>query len=207
MPVRFEADVRGRGPLCFEEERPAGAARGVAGAPRRLDDYSAGAEIEQALRAQRRELEADFGIRLGQARQEAAQVLADLGERVRIEREGTQEELATHATQLALAIAERLVRDRIDRDPAVVERVLREAVAGLEEASDLQVRAHPVDAAHLRGLGEELAVLGIAEIVDDPRQRRGGCEIRRDERVWDATLVGQVRALQEAIEKALGAAS
>lgn len=188
------------GEFAGQDQPPAEAAEALA-----LDEYSPVPTLEDKIAEATAELEAQFEGRLEQARREDAAEIEALSKEVRADVERRAGDLARHASELALVLAERLVRDRIDRDPEVIVRVLHEAIAGIEEATELTVHAHPEDATNLRALGPQLEALGVIAVESDSQQRRGGCIVRRDRRAWDASLVAQLKALHEAIDRALEA--
>jgi flagellar biosynthesis/type III secretory pathway protein FliH len=67
----------------------------------------------------------------------------------------------------------------------------------------LRLTVNPADAAWLREQPELLARLRVVEVDEDRRIERGGCRIQSDQREWDATLRGQLSALEEAIVASL----
>jgi flagellar biosynthesis/type III secretory pathway protein FliH len=205
----FVPDVTGAVTTSFEPESVAVAQlpRETASTPRPLDHYRPGPSEEEMRSACRAEFEVEFRLRLAQERNADAQQLRALADAMKSEAAAREERLARQCVRLALDLAERLVRDRIDRDPETIERVVRDAVAQIDHVTDLTAHVHPADADLLRLHGESLREIGIAEIRPDPQQRRGGCRLECDERSWDASLVGQLARLSDALEEVLESAS
>lgn len=205
MTIEFIADVEIDPNAEFQPELPGRqpTASGTDPEIRSLDEVAPRPISPREVEELRASLEADFQRRLEQARMEMRAAVEQLGREVASERARSEEALAHEAAQLALVVAERLVRDRIDQDPTVVERALRDAIKGIEEAGELEVYAHPTDAAHLRTLGDALETLGVVAVHEDPAQRRGGCRLRRRTEAWDASLISQLTVLRETLDQVL----
>mgnify|MGYP006293003333 FL=1 len=173
--------------------------------PTPLDDYDP-TPTEEELRAMLQiEMRDELAAEIQRLRGEDAAAFQELAQSIRSAAEERLDTIARRAVELSMAVAERLVRDRIDRDPAVVERALREALASIDAASGVTVHAHPDDATYLRSQTELLSELGVEQVVDDPRQRRGGCLIDVGKAGWDLTVITQLASLQESIDRLLEA--
>ncbi len=168
-----------------------------------LDDYHPGPSEDEIRATCRAEMKAELEAELERQRSGDREAFGTLAEEIRRASESRLEAMAERAAELAFAVAERLIRDRVERDPTVVERALREVIGGIEASNGLTVHVHPEDAAYLRSQSETLDELGIERVVDDPRQRRGGCRVDDGSRGWDLAVVTQLTRLQETIDTAL----
>ena len=204
-PAVFVADVMDLRPPEFVPEgmvAPAAMRRQTEEAMG-LDEFREGPTPEQIREECEREFEAEFRRKLAEERAADRQQLETLARVLREDGEARQERLARKCMQLAMAVAERVVRDRIDRDPETIERVLRDAVSGIDAVGALVVFVHEADAAYLRAHEELLEEIGVIDVRVDPQQRRGGCRIELDESAWDASVIGQLGRLHEAIARVL----
>lgn len=168
-----------------------------------LEDYHPGPSEDEIRATCRAEMKAELEAELERQRSGDREAFGTLAEEIRRASESRLDAMAERAAELAFAVAERLIRDRVDRDPTVVERALREVIGGIEGSNGLTVHVHPEDAAYLRSQSETLDELGIEQVVDDPRQRRGGCRVDDGSRGWDLAVVTQLTRLQETIDTAL----
>lgn len=168
-----------------------------------IDAYRPGPSEDEIRQACRLDFEAEFARRLVQERAADAATLRAVSEALQREAQAREDRLARQCVRLALTIAERLVHARIEHDTEVIERVVRDAVGQIDKVTDLVVFVHPADAAVLRSQAELLGELAIAEVREDPRQRRGGCRLESQDRSWDASLVGQLARMQDALEAIL----
>lgn len=201
----FVPDVQGVTSLGFELESVALAHDSTRheSRPKPIEDYRPGPTEEEIREACRAEFEVAFARRLAEARAADATQLRALADAVQKEGSAREDRLARQCVRLALSIAERLVRDRIEHDPSTIERVVRDAVGQIDKVTDLEVFVHPSDAAVLRANAELLAEIGIGEVREDVLQRRGGCRLESQDRSWDASLAGQLVRMQAALEAVL----
>lgn len=152
---------------------------------------------QEALRVVRSELQQDADERLKTA-------LAGLEEAVRL----TQQERSRHVRQcegqvvrLAVAIAEKLVRAELTRQPDIPLRLVREALELASGSQRLKLHFHPDDCVTLRdgigqltkGLNDDIQI----EIVSDADISRGGCVIRTESGVIDQQFEAQLARIQE----------
>lgn len=100
---------------------------------------------------------------------------------VALERERAS--LAARAVEVATALAERVVLDRVALDPALARRALEEALKALRGDAVL-VRVHPVDEAECRDAIAALAP--TATVVVDREVERGGVVVEGRVGVVDA---------------------
>ncbi len=123
------------------------------------------------------------------------------------ETQAVLEGVARSAADLALIVAERIVRREVVADPAIVARALEDLLLRLPASAPLTVTVHPDDAAWLDDQPDLRTRLRIAAVQPDRRITRGGALAVADRREWDATVNGQLATLAEAVEAALAGAS
>ncbi len=110
-------------------------------------------------------------------------------------------DMANACASLAVALAEKIIRQHIDRDHGVLTRAIETTLFSLGQSDQLTVTVSPADAAWLE---EETAVrenLQIGEVVADRRVEAGGCRITAGDREWDATLRGQLETLGKVVDE------
>lgn len=115
-------------------------------------------------------------------------------------------EMSASCARLAVDLAEKIVRARVEADPSVVARAVETALRSGEAAGELVVTVSPEDAAWLEGEEDLRRRLGIVRVVADRRVTRGGCMVAAGDREWNATLEGQLSTLGEVVEEWLATA-
>lgn len=143
-----------------------------------------------------------------EARARVEQILAQLQQVVQ-EAEQRRERALMQAeadvVQLALAVAEKVVRRQVESGPEVTRAVLRELLGqGLAGSpSRVRVRVHPEELALLEGEGRETAPAQVGPVqvewVADPRIRRGGCVVETDLGAIDADLNTRLGLVRQAL--------
>lgn len=106
--------------------------------------------------------------------------------------------------QLAVAIAEKLVRRQIETNSDVAPALIREALQLVTASARLRIRLNPADAENLGDFDKDVsnALAGIAdvEIVPDDSISPGGCLLETDHGRIDARLQTQLeRIFQELV--------
>jgi len=85
------------------------------------------------------------------------------------------------AIRVATAIAARVIRREVAHAPEITLDLVREALELAAGSSEVQLRMHPDDAAHLgphvEQLLSEIQRLGRVSLVADAAIRRGGCRV------------------------------
>lgn len=102
------------------------------------------------------------------------------------------------ALKLAVAIAEKVVRQTIAQVPEVVERTVRDALSLVDKAVQVQIRCNPEDLQYMRGTGrlqETTSSGGTVEWREDPEIERGGCIVSTERGLIDATIASQLREI------------
>jgi flagellar assembly protein FliH len=102
--------------------------------------------------------------------------LADAAQELEAHRRQLLDEMQQAAVELAVAIASRLVYDKIHASDYPVEALAREAVQRLGAKGPVVVRMHPDDVALLQQrLNGQLLCGGVVELVEDSAVPRGDC--------------------------------
>jgi flagellar biosynthesis/type III secretory pathway protein FliH len=153
-------------------------------------------QVEEEHRVERERLAND----LAQSQRDWQRALTEELERVGEER---RERFAREAVELALAVAQKIVRSAVELDPQVLVRAIESVLYKLEAGLRLIVTVNPGDAERLQAEPELAARLRIEEIKSDRRIEPGGCRIEAAEREWDATLKGQLEVLAEAVRESI----
>jgi flagellar assembly protein FliH len=114
----------------------------------------------------------------------------------------------TRATELALAVAEKIVAGALDVQPERVLDVVRGALRGMLDHGRVVVCVHPDDAELVRGAvegaGHGLGALGQVEVHEERRVARGGALVRTSEGEIDATAAAKLERARELIATELG---
>ena len=156
------------------------------------------AEAEQLLHSAREEaaaLRAEAEAVLAQARQEAEKA-----------RQQVVEEAAMDIVNLAVAVAERLVRAHLAMDPEVVVRVAKEALMAMGMSERAVLRVNPLDLAAVQGSMDALKTVApqVHEIVveDDPSVPEGSAVVSGQGGVADGRWSVQLDNMRSALERA-----
>jgi flagellar assembly protein FliH len=171
------------------------------------------AEAEAALlRAGARE----EGLREG--REEALAALAPALEALTQATEGVQasqfaraDRLETHAVDLALFLAEKVIGGALAVQPDLVVEAVRGALRGIVERERVTVLVHPEDLEMVRdamdGLRASLGGIEHCEVQAERRVSRGGAVVRTPDGDVDARVETKLVRAREVVEAALGNAS
>ena len=97
--------------------------------------------------------------------------------------------LADRTVQLAIAIAQQVIRSELATRPESILAVLRDAMGNMPGSdARLQIHVNPADAAILHAhMGDEMN-RNNWQAVEDPSMQRGGCRLVSNEGDVDATL-------------------
>jgi flagellar assembly protein FliH len=103
--------------------------------------------------------------------------------------------------QLAIAMAERLVRGELSRRPEIPQQWIREALELASSGQSITLRLHPADHEALGQLKEvlvsEFSNLAAADIVPDVRIAQGGCRVDTEFGYIDQQLATQLKRIEE----------
>ena len=144
-------------------------------------------EVEQ-LMEEARKTGFDAGYEEGTARGRVeAMKLHTLLESLDQALQGLDDDIAGNLLDLAVELAQQLVRHELKNVPGTTVEVLREALQQMPQ-NHAMVHLHPDDAALVREyLGEQLAHVGH-RLIEDEGITRGGCRIDASGSQLDATL-------------------
>jgi len=111
--------------------------------------------------------------------------------------------LARHTVDMAVIMAEKLVRREVETDRDILIRTLETVLYKAEAGVSLSVTMNPEDAAWFAESEEQRNRLRIKEIKEDRRVDRGGCLVKTDDLEWDATIQRQLAVLGETMSETL----
>jgi flagellar assembly protein FliH len=118
------------------------------------------------------------------------------------------ERLETHAVDLALYLAERVIGAAVAVDPGLVVEAVRGSLRGLVDRERVTVLVHPDDLALVRAaIGDLAAGLGgieHCEVQAERRVTRGGAIVRTPDGDVDARIETKLQRAREVVEAALG---
>jgi len=203
----FQPDVKSTGKGQFVPELPVHLIEIETedGGPESMEEFIAPPSEDEIRRAVEAELYEKMETDVENLRRQDELVFEELAFSLRDTLEVRLERMARRSVELAMAIAERIIRDRVEHDPEMVVRAVHDVLSRVENDTRATVTAHPDDASLLRSHPDLLADLGIETVLDDPRQARGGALIDVDRAGWDVSIVTQLRGLQEEIDRILEA--
>jgi flagellar assembly protein FliH/type III secretion protein L len=139
-----------------------------------------------------------------EGRQEGVAELAAAWIKLRAEESARDERDLDRTVELARAMAERLVGEALELDPAKIAAMARQTLASARQARHIAVRAHPADAEtlrmHLASLGLEQ---GTIEIHADQARTRGSLLLETDLGILDADLTIQLDRLARSLRDGL----
>ena len=105
------------------------------------------------------------------------------------------------AVHVAAAIAARILRRELTRQPEVALTLVREALELAAGSTQLRIHLHPDDHRALTGqvetLAKEMSSVGHAELIADPEITRGGCRVETRFGVIDQTFEAQLARIEE----------
>ncbi|MBC24546.1 MAG: hypothetical protein CMJ32_11630 [Phycisphaerae bacterium] len=184
-------DARAKADAIISEAHPTGHEQG------RRDGYEAGFNQgrEDALKSV-----AD------QARQELQSLQDSWKAQLELfaaDRERMSERAETDLIELALKIAAAVTRARVRQDPSLVIEQARGAIRLVMRASEIRAVVNPSDLPvldqHMESLIDVLDSTDGIELVTSDQVEPGGCIVRGDDTVIDATLQQQIDRIAEAL--------
>jgi flagellar assembly protein FliH len=143
---------------------------------------------------------------LSQARGDQAapadsQLLAELVQRIEQQRSEWLARWERNIVQLAVAIAQRVVRREVQAHPDLGIELVREALELAAGCAHLRLRLHPDDLAAfggpIRQLAQQLGRVTQAELVADASLERGECHVSTDHGEIDQRFATQLVRLTE----------
>ncbi len=108
---------------------------------------------------------------------------------------------------LVLTIARQVIKTEVAQNPEVIAHILQNALRRVTDKDHVRIRVSLADAAHVRGMREDLVNLmdGVKnlEIVDDRRIGQGGCVVETNAGTIDAKIETQLDEVERALTHAL----
>ncbi len=101
--------------------------------------------------------------------------------------------------QLAMAMAERIVRRSIEVDRTILLTMARAAIERLGTTTAATIHLNPIDYDAIRLARPEALSGGGVEVLADPQVARGGCLVKSVAGVIDAGIDTQLRELSRAL--------
>jgi flagellar biosynthesis/type III secretory pathway protein FliH len=160
-------------------------------------------ELQDEFNTRAAEMQAEYTRRLTEARAEFTDSLTSWRNHWTDQQERRMRNLAENARDMAVLMAEKIIRKRTDHDRDMLLRTLETALFKIQAESDVTVLVHPDDAFWLEMDEEVRGRLRIGAVVSDRRVDRGGCRIKAGASEWDATVNSQLATLAELLKDAL----
>ena len=108
---------------------------------------------------------------------------------------------ARQAVHLAVAIAGRICRKELTRQPDITPQLVREALEMAGNTGRVRLLLNPDDHSALgrqiERVAGEAARLGTTELVADPRISRGGCRVETEFGAIDQQLEAQLARIEQ----------
>lgn len=169
--------------------------------------YEAGlAEGREKARQEAEELVRKARDEAAAMRAEAEAIMAKAMQEAEKSRQQIVEEAAKDIINLAVAVAERLVRAHLAVDPDVVVRVARDALVASGMSERAVLRVNPLDLGAVQGAVDTLkaAVPQVRELVveDDPAIPQGSAVVSGQGGVADGRWPVQLDNIRSALERA-----
>jgi flagellar assembly protein FliH len=137
----------------------------------------------------------------------ALEALETASAAVQAERMAAASRLETHAVDLALFLAEKVLQGALAVEPERVVEAVRGALRGIVERERVTVLVHPADLELVRDAMDELrATLGgieHCEVQAERRVTRGGAVLRTQDGDVDARVETKLARAREVVEAAL----
>jgi flagellar assembly protein FliH len=210
LPLAGAAAVlRGRGRSGLS--RPASGGTGFDGGPGTGETPEALTLGEEEIRRIREEAER-AGYEAGRRRAEselrvAVEAAGTVAERLAAAAPESTADLAHAITELALAVAKRVVTREVTLDPALLCGAMETAVASINGSPEAHVLLHPLAIAPVRQAWEArhgMAYLGKKWFFEgDPTLPPGGCTVRYAHGFVSAGLEAQLEEIGIALDRAI----
>jgi flagellar biosynthesis/type III secretory pathway protein FliH len=141
----------------------------------------------------------------------ALEALTQASEAVRAEQRARADRLESHAVDLAMFLAEKIIGGAIAVDPELVVEAVRGALRGIVERERVTVLVHPEDlslvAEAMDGVRATLGGIEHCEVQAERRVSRGGAVVRTPDGDVDARVETKLQRAREVVEAALGSAA
>ena len=157
--------------------------------------------IEEGREAAIQAAQASLRTRLDQRLTSVLAALRQAAETVNHSRHAWQQHWEEHAVELACAIAERICRRELARQPQITLAWVREALELAAGNAQVSVRLNADDhatlATHVETIAKQLAGLGNVQICADPAITAGGCRVDTEFGSLDLQLEQQLARIAE----------
>lgn len=160
-------------------------------------------ELEVSTGYEQREeaLKADLATQLAAAQAEHQTNLDGLTTALQQTVDTHLKNVAAGSAQLAVQLAEKIVRATVRIDREVLVRNLETTLFKIQGNGPVDVEVSPEDAEWLQQQPELCETLKLQTVNRDRRVETGGCIVHADNRTWDATLASQLETLAEVVEE------
>nr|WP_275425894.1 FliH/SctL family protein [Occallatibacter savannae] len=136
-------------------------------------------------------------IRLDQIERRRTEQVASMCDRIALERKKLMQELEPEIVELALRIAERIVRHEVVVDPLVLTNSIRAALGQLADHATVRLRVPKVDGDLWQQTFEHLPSLKVKpEIILDEELCAGECELETNCGSVDLSITSQLREIE-----------
>lgn len=146
-------------------------------------------------------VEATLRARLEQQLKSGLTALGQAAQRIAESRHAWQQHWEAHALTLAAAIAERVCRRELSRNPQISSTWIREALELAAGNAQVTLRLHPADEAALAPQAQRIAhqIAGLAplRIMADESITAGGCRVETEFGALDQQLEAQLARIFE----------
>lgn len=137
----------------------------------------------------------------------ALAALTQAGDQLNTIRETILRNSKAELIELVITLAEKIIRHSVTRSSDTIVSTIEQALLQAVKSSDFYIFVNPADletvtrksAAFIAGLNG----LDNITIKSDPQVEQGGCKIESENCTVDATIVSQLEALREAIQKTI----
>jgi flagellar assembly protein FliH len=106
--------------------------------------------------------------------------------------------------QVASAIAERVIRRRLEKEPKIALDVIADALRLAAGSADITLRVNPTDYENLgtqiERLASTLCRLAPSQIVSDPEISAGGCRVTTKFGEIDLRIEAQLQRIEQDLE-------
>jgi flagellar assembly protein FliH len=151
---------------------------------------------DEGLRDGLKMADQDFGA--------ATKVLTMACEQINTLRETILNNSMGEMQDLVLAIAEKIIRHSVTEQSDTIVATVEEAIRQAVKTDELIIEVHPADLAIIKSKARNFidSLSGLENIVvqANPAIERGGCRIDSSTSTVDATLAGQLQAIEKAIK-------
>ncbi|MEK6247562.1 MAG: flagellar assembly protein FliH, partial [Planctomycetales bacterium] len=131
-------------------------------------------------------------------------IVSDTAEQLHCAHQQWLVEADNKVLQLAVAIAERIIRRQLDRDPEISLQWIRESLELLSSSTSLQVFLNPNDEQTLgketKQLAAKIAPVADVKIVADQAVLPGECRVETRQGLVDHTIQSQLQRITEELE-------